>query len=671
MGSNGDTNIEGYVPKRWRAALDFGTTTTSIVFCLPSESIPVLRKGKIVHVNKWPCETPEEGASRLKATSEIPSVIRYGLTDGSVKIGWDALATIKSPLWRKNPGVIIERFKLLLDTSESTAGLRNEVRQRMMTLQTPKGEVELIADFLHHVFTHSLDFMRTNYMLDGRDDIELVLTLPNAWSPMAVRKMYGAVDMASQSSGLPIGQIRRTVSETEAGMAYVRETSRDVEFETGDCVLMGDIGGGTTDAVPYRLGGSRLVELAPSTGVSCGSTNLDQGFKNQLIKDVKRDIRPGLNLQDNLSLQNKIDLATFEFGKDHKKNIKKGQVIDLWVPFKFREARTADLDKFGEDDDGDLGYYCIKEHEIRSIFNAACKRVWALLKDQLDQVIQLGHNIKMIVLVGGFSESLYLREVIMYECRSYGVDVVFPPKCQWAVVEGAMIWANKEQYQADRISRYSVGIKRHMSYEPRKRYHKGVKPDVDEWGRNYVKNCLEWVIKKARFSQSGPLRGPSPMTFAYIYQGSLIPANGLTKTYDLHISVQEDTPRTILSQAIYISETACEDNYRDSDPVNADAELLETAEFSIEMEPIRHLMTPTKLTNVKRRKTNNGKRTADRLYMVNFRLKITINDLALSYQIECADSKKKAKTGTVPLSYIFEPGTVLRNSTGDVLRADG
>ncbi|KAK7966812.1 uncharacterized protein PG986_001089 [Apiospora aurea] len=642
MGSNGNTNVDGYVPKRWRAALDFGTTTTSIVFCLPSDSIPVLRKGKIVHVNKWPCETPEEGASRLKATSEIPSVIRYDLTDGSVKIGWDALTTIKSPLWRRNPGVIIERFKLLLDTSESTAGLRGEVRQRMEALQTPKGEVDIIADYLHHVFAHSLDFMRTNYMLDERDDIELILTLPNAWSPMAVRKMYGAVDIASQSSGLPIGQIRRTVSETEAGMAYVRETSRDVEFETDDCVLMGDIGGGTTDTVPYRLGASRLFELAPSTGISCGSTNLDQGFKTQLTKDVKRSMRPGLKLHDNPSLQNKIDLATFEFGKDHKKNIKKGQVIDLWVPFKFREARSVDLAKFAEDDDCDLGYYCINEHEIRSVFNAACNQVWALLKEQLDQVIQLGHKVKMIVLVGGFSESLYLREVIIYECRSYGVDV-------WAVVEGAMIWANKEQYQADRISRYSVGIKRHMAYEPRKRYHKGIKPDVDEWGRNYVKNCLEWVIKK----------------------GSLIPANGLTKTYDLHISVEEDNSRTILCQAIYISETACEDNYRDSDPVNADAELLETAEFSIELEPIRHLMRLTKLTNVKRRKTNNGKRTADRLYMINFRLKITINDLALSYRIECTDSQQKAKTGTLPLSYIFEPGTVLRNSTGDVLGADG
>ena len=64
-----------------------------------------------------------------------------------------------------------------------------------------------------------------------------------------------------------------------------------------------------------------------------------------------------------------------------------------------------------------------------------------------------------------------------------------------------------------------------------------------------------------------------------------------------------------------------------------------------------------------------GKRTTDRLYMMKFQLKITINDLALSYQIECADSQK-SKTGTVPLSYIFEPGTVLRNRSGDVLGPD-
>ncbi|KAK7935846.1 hypothetical protein PG985_001341 [Apiospora marii] len=593
---------------------------------------------------------------------EIPSVIRYGLTDGSIKIGWDALATIKSPVWKKSPGVIIERFKLLLDTTESTAALRHEIRQRIGILQTPKGEVDLIAEYLEQVFAHTLDFMRTNYMLDERDDIELVLTLPTAWTPMAVRKMCAAVDMASQSSGLPIGKVRRTVSETEAGMAYVREKSRDVKFETGDCVLMGDIGGGTTvsetshdltyakrpleatneaqDTVPYSLGSTRLVELAPSAGITCGSTNLDQGFKTQLIKDVKHDIKSGLQLHDSPSLQNKIELATFEWGKDHKKNIKKGHIIDLWVPFKFREARKPDqqqeLDKFGEDDDGELGYYCIKKNEIKSIFDAACKSVCTLLKEQLDQVIQLGHKVKMIVLVGGFSESLYLREAIIYECRSYGVNIIFPPKCQWAVVEGAMIWANKEQYQADRISRYSIGIKRHMSYEPRKLYHKGVKPDVDEWGRNYVKNCLEWVVKK----------------------GCLIPANGLTQTYDLHMSVEEETPSITLDQAIYISETSY-------------AELLETAMFSIDMEPIRPMMTLTKLGKVKRRKTMDGKKTADRLYMVNFQLKITVDDLGLSYRIECADSRKKAKTGTLALPYIVDPGTVLRNTSGDVLGADG
>ena len=79
-------------------------------------------------------------------------------------------------------------------------------------------------------------------------------------------------------------------------MVYVRETSRDVNFEVGDCAVMGDIGGGTTDAVPYRLAKTRLVELAPSTGITFGSTNLDQGFKTELMKDIERDFRPGFDL---------------------------------------------------------------------------------------------------------------------------------------------------------------------------------------------------------------------------------------------------------------------------------------------------------------------------------------------------------------------------------------
>ena len=96
-------------------------------------------------------------------------------------------------------------------------------------------------------------------------------------------------------------------------------------------------------------------------GITCGSTNLDQGFKTQLMKDIERDIRPGFDLHSS-SLRNKVDLATFEWGKDHKKSINRDRIVDLWVPFKFSEARTTDLAKFGEDDDGDLGYYCITKY---------------------------------------------------------------------------------------------------------------------------------------------------------------------------------------------------------------------------------------------------------------------------------------------------------------------
>lgn len=59
------------------------------------------------------------------------------------------------------------------------------------------------------------------------------------------------------------------------------------------------------------------------------------------------------------------------------------------------------------------------------------------------------------------------------------------------------------------------------------------------------------------------------ISIANLCQGSLIPSGGLTKTYHLHIDVNEDTPGIILSQDIYISEISCKDNYRDSDPVNA------------------------------------------------------------------------------------------------------
>lgn len=207
----------------------------------------------------------------------------------------------------------------------------------------------------------------------------------------------------------------------------------------------------------------------------------------------------------------------------------------------------------------------------------------------------------------------------------------------------------------------------------------------------------------------------------------MIDHNGFSKTYSLHIDVPVEAATFFLVVPIYMSESNTKDNYPRDHPINRDAQIIETVSFEVGMDKIRQHLKPFRATKRKRRvrrtkqhtpgqlqptrrssriahgtgsidllgssisqiqqlpslgndefeastsspdddNTNGDGETEDALkefYRVRYRFIMEIDDVVLSYQLLCPDGDVSEK-GTVWLSYIYEPGTVIRDSGNEV-----
>ena len=125
----------------------------------------------------------------------------------------------------------IARSKLILDTSDHTQQVRNELRPVMNRLKRRKiidQEVDVIADYLTRLFIHSKRQIQDALEISDSTPVEHVLCVPIVWSSAALRKMQKAMKDAIERSGLGTMENLFLVSEPEAAAAYVLGQSDEV-----------------------------------------------------------------------------------------------------------------------------------------------------------------------------------------------------------------------------------------------------------------------------------------------------------------------------------------------------------------------------------------------------------------------------------------------------------
>jgi hypothetical protein len=124
----------------------------------------------------------------------------------------------------------ISRSKLLLDSSNHTQHVRNDLRpiiNRLKRTKVIKEQEDVIADYLTHFFLHS----KRELIRDGISDtskVEHVLCVPIVWSSKALRTMQRAMETAIRKSEFGSLNNLFLVTEPEAAAAFVLGKSNEV-----------------------------------------------------------------------------------------------------------------------------------------------------------------------------------------------------------------------------------------------------------------------------------------------------------------------------------------------------------------------------------------------------------------------------------------------------------
>ena len=122
---------------------------------------------------------------------------------------------------------------------------------------------------------------------------------------------------------------------------------------------------------------------------------------------------------------------------------------------------------------------------IIDMFKQASERIIELISDVLKKM--KASNLKMIILVGGFSGCKIMQDNIKSFFPNY--HVIVPEDAELAVLKGAVLFGHKPDYIAARIARYTYGVDTRRDFNP----------DIDEPSRCIVidgKKKCENIFKR-------------------------------------------------------------------------------------------------------------------------------------------------------------------------------
>lgn len=195
--------------------------------------------------------------------------------------------------------------------------------------------------------------------------------------------------------------------------------------------------------------GRKLRECTKGHGQSCGSVFLDRRMRKLLKKKFKEYL-------------SSIPASAFETMMDSFVDLIKPQFDGVEDQFISLPA-AMNLDSLNNPTIGlEDGMLCITAAELKQeVFEPVIREVLALVEDQLIKA----HSLQAVFLVGGFGSSNYLFERVQEEFAARVGLVAVPPRCELAVVRGAVYFGLNPNVVTTRIPRYWYGIDTTTTFE--------------------------------------------------------------------------------------------------------------------------------------------------------------------------------------------------------------
>ncbi|KAL8979548.1 MAG: hypothetical protein Q9205_005146 [Flavoplaca limonia] len=384
---DGNQNVE----RKIIMAVDFGTTYSGLAWAQtrkPEIHSPVIQ---------WPDAT--SGGLEGATSDKVPTKIQYD--DQGYKWGFQISDFGPRHQW----------FKLGLD-DQKRGSCDLATRYPDINAAPPaygQGPEELVKDYLTALRCHAERVLRHKLPQSAlaSTPIEFVITVPAVWSDRAQASTRKCAELA----GMGTGSSLHIISEPEAAAMYALDAMDPHNIKVGDTFVLCDAGGGTVDLISYKVSAPkpvlRIEEAAPGSGSLCGSTFLNRIFYKFLSDRFSAD--PNWD-------QDVVEEAMKRFEVTVKRSFHGNPNDEYQIPVPGLRDNAA----YGVR----RGRLRLTGSDVSKIFAPVVAEVIALVKGQIRATEA---EVKAVLMVGGFGQSVFLRDSIRSAVASHGIEVMQSP----------------------------------------------------------------------------------------------------------------------------------------------------------------------------------------------------------------------------------------------------
>ncbi|CAM6124258.1 unnamed protein product [Calypogeia fissa] len=502
---------------RFVVAIDFGTTFSKTAY---AES-PHLEPGffeieKMVHlITDWPSQEAAVGTKCFKTKSCVWYM--PGTQPGTYELrawGWEAYVQYKKLVQEqaRNGDCATELSESTINSKWTSGGAQSELLPKehgylidcfklwlydetLQDLPTGLPLLKVITDFLREMSAHILTELRHKHGRNvNKRNIQWCITIPALWEEYQRQVMEDSAELAGLVQGPSCTDATASlhdlilVLEPEAASIYCHNTLKSLEI--GHTFVVVDLGGGTTDLVTHkRIGRTtrsnvRVTEVCESGGGLYGGVHVDERFLEYLRHKIRTPMFECFTefekLYPSYVLKMMQDWGSIK--APYAGEVECSTVYELNIPRKlakswklsekkYCQSKGMDSDRVKKQLRSSYDLLELKSSTVKKMFDMAIDSILSLIKRR-----DIG-SVDFALIVGGFSESPYVRKRIMQEFSPTSADgqiqqekmskLVFPRNPVTAVVRGAValgVLGEWESFVKSRIAKKTYGFDTTVSF---------------------------------------------------------------------------------------------------------------------------------------------------------------------------------------------------------------
>ncbi|XP_045158389.2 heat shock 70 kDa protein 12A-like [Mercenaria mercenaria] len=307
------------------------------------------------------------------------------------------------------------------------------------------------------------------------EKIKWVLTVPAIWSDSAKQFMREAAYRA----GIDAENLK-LVLEPEAAAAHCLNKPMCVvvkqsggtqyeKFHPGQKYILADLGGGTVDICIHEvIEGDKVREIHRAIGDITGGNDVNISFEQLFVKLFGAPTWMKFKteyMDEYVDLMSNFETKKREF---EASSLDTDETI-IRIPVGLQDAIREEYNASFADVLQDTTYVdrihyrrnkmILKHSVMEELFQRTVQSIMEKLQNLLQDMVAIGEFISVLVMVGGFSESKYVRQRMQAEMQ--GVRVIYPPEGSLAVMKGAVKMGFRRQNPVikERRAQFNYGFK--------------------------------------------------------------------------------------------------------------------------------------------------------------------------------------------------------------------